>query len=71
VEDNGPGIPAAERSRVFERFYRIPGTQGTGCGLGLAIVKEISDTHGAAIEFATSAEGQGTRVVVEFPAAPG
>jgi len=71
VEDNGPGIPAAERSRVFERFYRIPGTQGTGCGLGLAIVKEIADTHGAAIEFATPAEGQGTRVVVEFPAAPG
>lgn len=70
MEDNGPGIPVAERSRLFERFYRIPGTQGPGCGLGLAIVKEIADAHGAAIELDTPADGQGTRVAVSLPAAP-
>ncbi len=70
VEDNGPGIPVAERSRLFERFYRIPGTQGPGCGLGLAIVKEIADAHGATIELDTPADGQGTRVGVSFPAVP-
>jgi two-component system sensor histidine kinase TctE len=49
VEDNGPGIPAADRERVFERFVR--GTnEGGGCGLGLAIVKEIVERHGGTVE---------------------
>ena len=46
VEDNGPGIPEAERERVFERFYRVLGTGADGCGLGLAIVREIALSHG-------------------------
>ena len=45
VEDTGPGIPAAERGRVIERFYRILGTDGDGSGLGLAIVSEIVAMH--------------------------
>lgn len=49
VEDDGPGIPAAERERIFERFYRIPGSSGDGCGLGLAIVREIAELHSAGI----------------------
>ena len=49
VEDNGPGIPANERQRVFERFYRMQGAVGDGCGLGLAIVREIAVLHGAEI----------------------
>ncbi len=45
VEDNGPGIPMAERDHVFERFYRMPGTKGEGTGLGLAIAREIAHRH--------------------------
>ncbi|HSV36980.1 MAG TPA: sensor histidine kinase [Ramlibacter sp.] len=45
VSDNGPGIPADERAKVFERFYRGSGTAEQGTGLGLAIVKEICDRH--------------------------
>ena len=48
VEDDGPGIPESERTRVRERFYRLPGSAGIGCGLGLAIVDEIARVHGAA-----------------------
>jgi len=66
VEDNGPGIPAQERGRVFERFYRVAGTTGDGCGLGLAVVAEIAARHDAAIEIATPAEGRGTCVRVLF-----
>ena len=49
VEDTGPGIPAAERERVLERFYRILGREGDGSGLGLAIVREIITQHGGTL----------------------
>ncbi|GAB7539432.1 sensor histidine kinase [Burkholderia sp. 3C] len=49
VEDTGPGIPAHERGRVLERFYRILGRDGEGSGLGLAIVREIVTQHGGEI----------------------
>ena len=67
VEDNGPGIPESERSRVFERFYRVLGTGTEGCGLGLAIVREIAQSHGAEVKLATSAGGTGTTARVIFP----
>ncbi len=66
VADTGPGIPAAERERVFDRFYRVPGTRVAGTGLGLAIVKTIVESHGAHIELLDSAGG-GLRAVVDFP----
>ncbi len=50
VEDNGPGIPPAERGQVFERFYRILGSDVEGSGLGLAIVREIAQRHGAEVD---------------------
>jgi len=50
VEDTGPGIAPAERTRVFERFYRILDTSAPGSGLGLAIVREIAQQHGAQID---------------------
>lgn len=50
VEDTGPGIPATERSHVFERFYRILGSNVSGSGLGLAIVREIAQQHGAEVD---------------------
>ena len=69
VEDNGPGIPETERSRVFERFYRVLGTGAEGCGLGLAIVREIAQSHGAEVKLTTALEGTGTTVHVIFPQA--
>lgn len=47
VADNGPGIPEQELVRVFDRFYRVSGSQGNGSGLGLAIVKQIVAMHDA------------------------
>jgi len=67
VIDSGPGIPAADRARVFDRFYRRAGAAQGGCGLGLAIVKAIAERHGAHITLADAAGG-GLRVAVAFPA---
>jgi two-component system sensor histidine kinase TctE len=69
VEDNGPGIPEAERERVFERFYRVLGTEVQGSGLGLPIVKEVARAHGGTISINTPASGRGTIICVEFPSA--
>lgn len=49
VEDTGPGIPAAERDHIFQRFYRILDSSRSGSGLGLAIVREIALQHDAQI----------------------
>jgi two-component system sensor histidine kinase TctE len=68
VEDDGPGIPDAERARVRERFYRLPGSAGIGCGLGLAIVDEIARVHGAAFSIGSGAGGRGARMRVRFSA---
>lgn len=54
VDDTGPGIPLSERTHVFERFYRIIGTQVEGSGLGLAIVREIAIRHGVDIDISTN-----------------
>jgi len=74
VEDDGPGIPPAEREMVFERFYRVPGVPGDGSGLGLPIVREIAELHRAEITVSDglpwpSARGHGfgTRMTVVFP----
>jgi signal transduction histidine kinase len=70
VVDEGPGIPAAEAERVFERFYRVDsarsGSEG-GTGLGLAIARWIVELHGGEIR-AETAEPHGCRMVVELPA---
>ncbi|MES2102523.1 MAG: ATP-binding protein [Pseudomonadota bacterium] len=66
VEDSGSGIPAQERSRIFDRFYRVPGTSPSGSGLGLAIAKTIADRHKAAIVLGDSALG-GLAVKISFP----
>jgi signal transduction histidine kinase len=67
VTDTGPGIPAAERERVFARFYRLPGSAGSGSGLGLAIVRRIAELHGADVDLGTGESGTGLRVTVRFP----
>jgi two-component system sensor histidine kinase TctE len=58
VEDNGPGISAAERERVFEPFYRALGTNVDGSGLGLSIVREIAKRHGATVTVEMAHPGQ-------------
>jgi two-component system sensor histidine kinase TctE len=68
VEDDGPGIPAAERKRVLERFYRLQGTAGEGNGLGLAIAQEIARVHRSQLELAEASDGHGLRVTVVFEA---
>ncbi|WP_267552511.1 sensor histidine kinase [Rhizobium rhizogenes] len=67
VEDNGPGIPEAERPQVFERFYRIIGTEPEGSGLGLAIVREVVDGAGGSVTLG-DATGGGLLVSVRLPA---
>ncbi len=67
VVDTGPGIPAEERSRVLDRFYRRPGTTPPGSGLGMAIVKAIAASHGASLTLAAGPEGKGLSVSVRFP----
>lgn len=66
VEDSGPGIPDDERERVFDRFYRIAGSEAGGSGIGMAIVKAIADRHGARLVLGTSEKLGGLRVRVEF-----
>ena len=68
VRDNGPGIPVADRERVFDRFYRGSGAGGVrGSGLGLAIVKRIAERHSADVELGSGIDGSGLGVTVRFP----
>ena len=69
VEDDGPGVPEAERERIFERFYRIAGSEADGCGLGLSIVREIATLHRAVARVGGGSSGRGVRFTVEFPKA--
>jgi two-component system OmpR family sensor kinase len=71
VEDSGPGIPEAEQPRVFDRFYRVPGSTAEGSGLGLAIVKTLVDRLGAQVLLGRSASLGGLRAEVRIPLAPG
>jgi signal transduction histidine kinase len=66
VDDSGPGIPADERARVFDRFYRSASAGEEGSGLGLAIVRSVAARHGAEVSLSDSPLG-GLRVAVRFP----
>jgi two-component system sensor histidine kinase SenX3 len=74
VTDSGIGIPRADRSRVFERFYRVDQSRASstgGTGLGLAIVKHIASNHGGSVT-AWSEEGLGSTFTLRIPlTAPG
>ncbi len=67
VTDTGPGIPEAERERVFDRFYRLAQADIPGSGLGLAIVRQAVDGHGGRITLGGTPDG-GLQVTVQLPA---
>ncbi|MFO1327756.1 MAG: sensor histidine kinase [Rubrivivax sp.] len=69
VEDDGPGIAAEARERVFERFVRLSVDDRRGTGLGLAIVREVAQRHGASVRVLDATGGRGTRVRVDFDVA--
>lgn len=68
VEDDGPGIPEAERTKIFDRFFRGTGARAGGTGLGLSIVREVIAAHGAVMGLATGPDDRGARFRVTFPA---
>ena len=68
MRDTGPGITDLDRERVFDRFFRGRGPNGSGSGLGLAISREIMRALSGTIEL-DSTVGTGTRVRLQLPAA--
>jgi len=67
VEDDGIGIPVDERDSIFERFYRVLGTDAEGSGLGLPIAAEIAELHQAKIDLLEGSGGHGSLFRVSFP----
>jgi len=67
VIDQGPGIPQEHQARVFERFFRVPGTEVSGAGLGLAIARELVAAQGGTIGV-HSQPGQGSEFYFDLPA---
>lgn len=67
VEDNGPGIPPAQRKRIFDRFVRQGGDSGRSTGLGLAIVRAVAEGHGGSVTLEDA--NPGSRFTVEIPCA--
>ena len=67
VQDDGPGVPVAERERVFDRFYRILGSDAEGSGLGLSIVREIASRHDGTVVLLDAPTGRGLLVEVRLP----
>jgi signal transduction histidine kinase len=72
VRDSGPGIPEADRERVFDRFVRggVTAEAVRGSGLGLSIVKRVAERHGARIIVGPGLDGAGAGISVRFPSSP-
>jgi signal transduction histidine kinase len=72
VSDRGPGIPAPDLDRIFEKFYRVPRVEDAdtpGTGLGLALVREIAELHGGMVTVANTA-GTGSTFTLCIPVGP-
>ncbi|WP_347261964.1 ATP-binding protein [Rudaea sp.] len=67
IADDGPGVPAGECARIFDRFYRVGGSGAGGSGIGLSLVSRIAVMHGATIEVGAGLDGRGLGVNVWFP----
>jgi two-component system sensor histidine kinase TctE len=71
VEDDGPGVPAADRQRIFQRFYRLSrDSQQFGSGLGLSIVQAIAGRLGARLSVSDGRAQQGLKISISLPASP-
>lgn len=68
VQDSGPGVPRESLPRIFEKFYRVPGTRAGGTGLGLAIVKAVVEQHGGQV-WVESEMGRGSTFGFSLPVA--
>jgi signal transduction histidine kinase len=68
VRDNGRGISPDRLSRVFDRFYQIPGQGTGGLGIGLALVKSLVELHGGSVVASSDGPGTGSEFVVRLPA---
>lgn len=69
VEDSGPGVPATERSRIWEPFVRLEGTPGRGTGIGLSVVRQLAELHGGSARVEEGTRG-GSRFVVDLALEP-
>jgi len=68
VADTGPGVPAAERERIFDRFARGSGARRSqGAGLGLAIVQAIAEAHGGRVDLQSTRPDAGATFIVTIP----
>ena len=70
VEDIGPGVPPAQRERIFEKFYRLPGAseRSGGVGLGLSLVRSIAQRHGGSVRCEERRDGRpGASFVLRLP----
>lgn len=67
VRDDGPGVDAASRARLTERFFRVLGQEEGGSGLGLSIVQRIADLHGVELAFGPGLGGRGLGVTLDWP----
>jgi two-component system sensor histidine kinase KdpD len=68
VTDSGPGVPASTLAKLFDKFYRVPGSRSGGTGLGLTITRAITEAHHGTIR-AENQPGGGLAVTMEFPSA--
>jgi two-component system, OmpR family, sensor histidine kinase QseC len=66
VRDDGPGVPSADRERIFDRFYRVPGSASRGSGIGLSLVARIAQLHGTVIDVGEGLDGRGLGITVRF-----
>ena len=69
VADEGPGIPEEAREKIFERFYRVPGTPTGGTGLGLSIAKALMEAQNGSISVRNRKERSGCDFTLELPTA--
>ena len=65
IKDNGPGVPECNLDRLFEKFYRVPGSKSGGTGLGLAIVRAFVEAHGGIIRASNDPLG-GLKITMKF-----
>lgn len=68
VQDDGPGVAQDDHARIFDRFFRVAGSNERGSGIGLSLVARIADSHGATIEIGEGLDGRGFGITVVFPA---